>query len=93
MYLWAFKAEKGSEFTAAHLPGPYSHQGLAYNNWSFMFWERDFILHCGWYFLKEAQNYYQIVEKLVDYEWKYIKSVHTAVAGNLKHMSLWDAYS
>ena len=29
--LWAFKAEKGSEFIAAHRPGPYSHQQLAKN--------------------------------------------------------------
>ena len=30
--MWAFKAEKGSEFIAAHQPGPYSHQQLADNN-------------------------------------------------------------
>ena len=29
--MWAFKAEKGSEFIAAHRPGPYSHQQLAKN--------------------------------------------------------------
>ena len=27
--MWAFKAEKGSEFIAAHQPGPYSQHQLA----------------------------------------------------------------
>ena len=30
--MWAFKAEKGSEFIAAHRPGPYSRQQMAENN-------------------------------------------------------------
>ena len=57
----AFKAEKGSEFIAAHQPGPYCQQQLAENDWWFIAekgFEDGIILHLGWYFYKDTQNYY-----------------------------------
>ena len=47
--MWAFKAEKGSEFIAAHRPGPSSQQQMAENNGLFNCWERVEDMHCGWY--------------------------------------------
>ena len=59
--VWAFKAEKGSEFIAAYLPAPCSRQQMAENNGLFKCWEKIGDLHCGWYFSKDAQNYYKKV--------------------------------
>ena len=58
--MWAFKAEKGSEFIAAHQPGPYGQQRFAENDRVFIAEKGSEDMHCGWYFFKDAQNYYQI---------------------------------
>ena len=56
----AFKAEKGSEVIAAHQPTPYSQQRFVENDRVFIAEKGYEDMHCGWYFFKDALNYYQI---------------------------------